>query len=1103
MMHNKQQQLGWNCFDIAVGINRDDLVRYALENSRSLEFRQLLAPEIRHAATLAAIHMNEHEEQAEENNKQLINLFEFAELGLLDPKKLNDAAVKLLQASKKASLELNALPEKMHNPALRDLVNRYGIAFEMMRPIVSAVNDMPLAKPKGKSFSIAELDEYFAKPEHRVFPSGAYEMYKKAREELLTPVELGFIQYSESEKIFRDYVNTYYAKNGWVAFQRQFAGERSTSMVEIAARMLSTRIIILQPSNGKLTEIYRTTNFSQNEIIIVFNGINHFDSYEEYIRQQQAKAAKSSIVKDSDVDKLSTQLSKTKISTQISIERLILKITNLIGDFERKDLPKKSISFQLKKEFDEIHYYFEHPELVLRGSYEGGLQKVREKYAANLLQISLFVSRSTEISKAEAKVVHRGFNHLAKLYKVKRAYNELYKGAKFKKANLGKFNPQTPISQHNPIMFRSRKNIRNLVALLKKLDGNEENLYGLRDDEVVLFEVLLNLPYRLQHATNHYYEALNAGSLDSYTELKRHNPNYESPFSTKGNIKKLGNGGFVFFRLYVDPINSSQTRYGDSALIFDLNILRQYGWISLHDQLVSFPAKSVATRHFYWNKRLLRTSSVCSLISQGTNDKTLQGGVQYCYRTSEIKSYDSGKKDTLKSFGETIETDDHTINFLNEVFYGPDILIGIALSVIKELRYLETCGFRATILEAIENSINEEIAQLLGELIKGLFRIEGKYPVALRLQADISKKCQFFVPILPTDKRSKEDRAYQVTNPDGDGRCLVDMSINDQAMSLATARERQKHYSERISIIRRQRARYDSGTSKYIRWDKELTKIQRQLEKINNKLGEDTDRRKELIDNFVESFEVDDIIFDKVDTSKLDFINETFIECLEEELVDLEDLLKLSLLQLRLIADERILDLIIDGIISFDEIAECSLEELEALIQYDIKIPIIEQDMTIADLRRLYAEDPRHLIYLTCDDDELYDLVQGEAPDVNPLLMQYAEDNCVDIEAIIGELGESEKQLFEVELGYYDESEQNSVNENEDDYERYSEVNESDDKPQVNNQASTEEETFADETNDDETESEAQANAEAEDKTVLPDDAVASENVPVRKITKK
>ena len=219
----------------------------------------------------------------------------------------------------------------------------------------------------------------------------------------------------------------------------------------------------------------------------------------------------------------------------------------------------------------------------------------------------MYIANHSRVNNADAKTVNLGFSVLAQRYKVKSAYTDLYFGKKFQKAELGNFDAKHLLSQSNPVALHSQQNMTLLRNELKELKGNNNNLYGLRDDEIVLFECLLSLPYRLQHATNYYYPLLNAGSLDSYTEIQRHEPTYQSPFSTKGNIDKLGNGGFVFFRLYVAPVNSSQTRYGDSSLIFDLNILRRCGWISLHDQLNPFPGNSPKSRHFYYGKRLLRT----------------------------------------------------------------------------------------------------------------------------------------------------------------------------------------------------------------------------------------------------------------------------------------------------------------------------------------------------------------------------------------------------------------------------------------------------------------------------------------------------------------
>ena len=56
--YNNQLQLGWNCFDVAIGISREELVKFALAHSKELSFRKILAPEIRHAAAVTVSNMN-------------------------------------------------------------------------------------------------------------------------------------------------------------------------------------------------------------------------------------------------------------------------------------------------------------------------------------------------------------------------------------------------------------------------------------------------------------------------------------------------------------------------------------------------------------------------------------------------------------------------------------------------------------------------------------------------------------------------------------------------------------------------------------------------------------------------------------------------------------------------------------------------------------------------------------------------------------------------------------------------------------------------------------------------------------------------------------
>src|ERR1700722_18842626 len=102
-LQKSKQQLGWNCFDIAAGIERKELVEFALAHASSIEFRRLLAPEIRHAATLAAIHMNHQQQITEEKNLALITLFELAEI-------IDDPTEKT-----KLQIEANTVLEKINS----------------------------------------------------------------------------------------------------------------------------------------------------------------------------------------------------------------------------------------------------------------------------------------------------------------------------------------------------------------------------------------------------------------------------------------------------------------------------------------------------------------------------------------------------------------------------------------------------------------------------------------------------------------------------------------------------------------------------------------------------------------------------------------------------------------------------------------------------------------------------------------------------------------------------------------------------------------------------------------------------------------------------
>jgi len=226
----------------------------------------------------------------------------------------------------------------------------------------------------------------------------------------------------------------------------------------------------------------------------------------------------------------------------------------------------------------------------------------------------------------KAKTILNGFNLLAQAYKQKKAYWRLASGKKYRVAGItlpkGK-----KLAAPNLIEKLSKENLTALKRSLRDQGGKQG--FGLKSKELKLFKTLLDLPFKLQHATNHFYEIARSGSLDSLSEVQRRTPGFSSFFSTKGNISALGNDGFAFFRVFVDGFNGESTRYGKTRILLDLDVLRRCGWISLHDQL--YPFSTTNGKRFYEEKRLLMTAQPCLLKGTGKSQKSLYDGLKYTY----------------------------------------------------------------------------------------------------------------------------------------------------------------------------------------------------------------------------------------------------------------------------------------------------------------------------------------------------------------------------------------------------------------------------------------------------------------------------------------
>ncbi len=280
------RQLGWNCFDMAVGIingtdGRKRIVEYALQHSGDEQFRRLLAPEIRHAAALTAIYMNSKIESEKQLSRRIVELFEIAK-ALRDPLEQAQVATCVVELSDKEESKLlelasNALPLSMHSEELRWLVNTYTDVHEQMKAAVAACN-VAIGKTEGNYLSLFALDEYFSHQENKIAHKEAYKAFNIERTAIYTPAEQALDAYCYKQAIYAQYVRDYYGTNQWFAFQPNVSEPKAaTSMVDVVAMMLNAVIVIYQGEGSASREIYRTADVGSSRVIEVqYNGHNHF-----------------------------------------------------------------------------------------------------------------------------------------------------------------------------------------------------------------------------------------------------------------------------------------------------------------------------------------------------------------------------------------------------------------------------------------------------------------------------------------------------------------------------------------------------------------------------------------------------------------------------------------------------------------------------------------------------------------------------------------------------------------------------------------------------------------------------------------------------------
>ncbi|MFB7493469.1 hypothetical protein ACFC09_01975 [Streptomyces sp. NPDC056161] len=289
----------------------------------------------------------------------------------------------------------------------------------------------------------------------------------------------------------------------------------------------------------------------------------------------------------------------------------------------------------------------------------------------------------------------------------------------------------------------SKENIRNLRQEIDRLIAGKPP--AQQQALLALKQRLLDLPYRIKHATPAYHAIANSGVMSSQGDLARRNVKHlASGKSSANNTSNLGNDDFVFFRMEVSD-GAMDSRYGPTTVVFDAEVLKdQGGWVSLHDQLHPLDRKTM--------QELSLDKKTMPELGDGTK----------VFRTAQ---YDEGFTDIGKraQWTQTYPQNNgitRTVTFEQEVFHGEHVVEALALSVIREVDSIGG-AFPAHVLGLDVDG--------LGKVVSQLFRPEAKFGSGL--------------PITPMNAVVHQGmpRPLHVVNEHGDGRYFADGTIDPVA----------------------------------------------------------------------------------------------------------------------------------------------------------------------------------------------------------------------------------------------------------------------------------------------------------------------------------
>ncbi|SEF16999.1 hypothetical protein [Streptomyces sp. Ag109_O5-10] len=352
--------------------------------------------------------------------------------------------------------------------------------------------------------------------------------------------------------------------------------------------------------------------------------------------------------------------------------------------------------------------------------------------------------------------VRRGLPALVRRYRENQAFGEVHTGSQWKAVLPGTeaqwqrvfedfqgFDRLSRSEQHDFVRKLSERNIQDLRAEVDDLLKDMPSAERVRFEQ--LRDKLMDLPYRIKHATPAYHAIANSGVMSSQGDLARRGVRFlASGKSSAKNTSNLGNDDFVFFRLEVGD-KPMATRYGPTTLVFDAKVLEERGgWVSLHDQL--HPLDRDTMSRLTVGDDVVRSAK----YDEGFNDVGTRGRWTYTYRNGESA---------------------RQVSFEQEVFHGEHVREALSLSVVREV-HLIGGTFKDDVFRLLAESENPEE---LGSVISKLYRPEAKFGSGL--------------PINPhgSQVRTEWPQPREVHDADGDGRYLPDGNVDPVARAAGKA----------------------------------------------------------------------------------------------------------------------------------------------------------------------------------------------------------------------------------------------------------------------------------------------------------------------------